>query len=145
MACLPCIIVLVLILARGVAEFWLSRLNQRHVRAHAKELPPAFRGMIDETTHRRLIGYTLAKGRFGEVVTFFDVVLLIALLFSGVLPSAFQTFRATFGISVWAMAGFLFAVWVALSLVSLPLSWYAQFKLEDRFGFNTTTVKDLDS
>ena len=42
------IIALVLILARAIAELWLSRLNQRHVRAHANEVPPAFRGMIDE-------------------------------------------------------------------------------------------------
>ena len=27
------------------------------------------------------------------------------------------------------------------SIVGLPFAWYAQFKLEDRFGFNTTTVK----
>jgi STE24 endopeptidase len=39
------------------------------------------------------------------------------------------------------MAGFLFATGVASSIVSLPIAWYAQFKLEDRFGFNTTTVK----
>jgi STE24 endopeptidase len=37
------------------------------------------------------------------------------------------------------MAGFLFAVGIALSIVSLPFGWYAQFKLEGRFGFNTTT------
>ena len=97
--------------------------------------------MIDETTYRRSIDYTLAKGRFGEVVTFFDVVLLIGLFFGGVLPSAFGTFMAAFGTSVLPMAGFLFATGVALSLVSLPLSWYAQFKLEDRFGFNTITLK----
>jgi STE24 endopeptidase len=141
MAFLPCTIVLLLILARAVAEFWLSRLNLRHVRAHAKELPLAFRGMIDEATYRRSIGYTLAKSRFGEVVTLFDAVLLIALLFSGVLPWAFETVTAAFGISVWAMVAFLFAVWVLLSLARLPLNWYAQFKLEDRFGFNTTSVR----
>ena len=135
------IIALVLILARAIAELWLSRLNQRHVRAHANEVPPAFREMVDEPTYRRSVDYTLAKSRFGEVVTLFDAVLLIGLLFSGVLPWAFGKFTAAFGTSVLAMAGFLFATGVALSIVSLPFAWYAQFKLEDRFGFNTTTVK----
>ena len=72
------IIALVLILARVIAELWLSRLNQRHVRAHANEVPPAFRGMVDQATYRRSVDYTLAKSRFGEVVTLFDAVLLIA-------------------------------------------------------------------
>ena len=135
------IIALVLILARVTAELWLNRLNQWNVRAHAIEVPPAFRGMIEEPTYRRSVEYTLAKSRLGDVVTLFDTVLLIAILFSGVLPWAFGKFTATFGASVWAMAGFLFATGVALSIISLPFSWYAQFKLEDRFGFNTTTVK----
>ena len=37
------ILVFALILARAIAELWLSRLNERHVRAHADEVPPAFR------------------------------------------------------------------------------------------------------
>ena len=135
------IVAFVLILARAIAELWLSRLNQRHVRAHADEVPPAFREMIDGPTYRRSVNYTMAKGRFGEVVTLFDAVLLIGLLFSGVLPWAFESFTAAFGTSVWAMASFLFATGVALSIVSLPFAWYAQFELEARFGFNTTTVK----
>jgi STE24 endopeptidase len=134
-------IALVLILARAIGELWLSRLNQRHVWAHADEVPPAFREMVDELTYRRSVDYTLAKSRFGEFVTLFDAALLIGILFSGVLPWAFESFTAAFGMSVWAMAGFLFATGVASSIVSLPIAWYAQFKLEDRFGFNTTTVK----
>ena len=135
------IIALVLILARAIAELWLSWLNEGHVRAHAGEVPAVFRDIVDEPTYHRSVNYTLAKSRFGKVVTLFDAVLLIGLLFSGVLPWAFENFTAAFGTSVWAMAGFLFATGVALSIVSLPFAWYAQFKLEDRFGFNTTTVK----
>src|SRR6266576_501856 len=135
------ILAFALVLARAIAELWLSRLNQRHLRAHADEVPPAFREMVDEPTYRRSIDYTLAKARFGEVVILFDAGLLIGLLFSGVLPWAFGKFTAFCGTSVLAMAGFLFAIAIALSIVSLPFAWYAQFKLEDRFGFNTTTVK----
>jgi STE24 endopeptidase len=135
------IIALVLILARAIAELWLSRINQRHVRAHADEVPPSYREMIDEPTYRRSVDYTLAKNRFGDVLTVFDTALLIGILFSGVLPWALEKFTAAFGTSIWGMAGFLFATGVALSIVSLPFAWYAQFKLEDRFGFNTTTVK----
>ena len=135
------IVALVLILARAIAELWLSRLNQRHVRACADKVPPAFRGIIDETTYRRSIAYTLAKSHFGDVVIVFDAAFLIGLLFTGVLPSVFQKFMADFGTSVWAMAGFLFVTAVALSIISLPFAWYVRFKVEERFGFNTTTMK----
>src|SRR5213594_2785288 len=135
------IIALLLILARAVAELWLSRLNQRHVRAHANELPPAFRGIIDEATYRRSADYTLAKSRFADITGVFDVVVLIAVLFSGVLPWAFERFTASFGTSILAMAGFFFVIGIALSIPGLPFAWYAQFKLEERFEFNTTSIK----
>jgi STE24 endopeptidase len=135
------VIALVLILARAVAELLLSRLNERHVRAHASEVPHAFRGFIDEATYRRSVDYTLAKSRFGNVTNLFDAGLLVAVLFSGVLPWAFERFATDVGTSVWVMASFLFVTGIVLSILALPFEWYAQFKLEERFGFNTTTIK----
>ena len=85
-------------------------------------MPPAFREMVDDPTYRRSVDYTLAKSRFGDVVTLFDAVLLTGLLFSGVSPWAFGKFIAAFGTSVLAMAGFLFASGVALSIVSVPFA-----------------------
>jgi STE24 endopeptidase len=135
------IIALVLIFARAITELWLSRLNHRHVRANANEAPAAFRGIVDEATYRRSVDYTLAKSRVGDTANVFDTVVLIAVLFSGVLPWAFGKFAANVGTSIFAMAGFLFVTGVALSILTLPFTWYAQFKLEERFGFNTTSMK----
>jgi STE24 endopeptidase len=135
------VIALLLILGRVFAELWLSRLNRSHVCAHANEVPTVFYGMIDEPKYRRSIDYTLAKSRFGDTVNVFDAAILMAVLFSGVLPWAFEKFSANFGSSVWAMAGFLFVVGIAVSVPALPFDWYAQFRVEERFGFNTTTLK----
>jgi STE24 endopeptidase len=135
------IIALVLILARVVTELWLTGLNQRHVREHANEVPPEFRGIIDPAMYRRSVDYTLAKSRFGDIVNVFDAVLLFAVLFSGLLPWAFGRFSVSFGTSTLAMAGFLFLTGIALSIPGLPFAWYAQFKIEQRFGFNTTSMK----
>ena len=135
------IVALLLILARTITELWLSRLNQRRVRANANEVPQTFRGIIDVAAYHRSMDYTLAKNRFGDVAGMFDALLLITVLFSGVLPWAFGKFTANFGESVWAMASFLVVTGIALSVFALPFAWYAQFKLEERFGFNTTTMK----
>ena len=135
------VIALLLILGRVFAELWLSRLNRSHVCTHANEVPTVFHGIIDEPKYRRSIDYTLAKSHFGDIVNEFDAAILMAVLFSGVLPWAFEKFSANFGSSVWAMAGFLFVVGIAVSVPALPFDWYAQFRVEERFGFNTTTLK----
>ena len=95
------IIALVLILARAITELWLSWLNERHVRAHTNEVPPAFREMVDEPTFLRSVDYTLAKSRFGDVVTVFDTVLLIgiysAVCCPGRLENSWQLSAPPFG------------------------------------------------
>src|SRR5271169_983414 len=106
----------VLILARLAAELWLAALNRRHVLAHAGEIPPAFREIIDEPTYKKSIAYTLAKARFGNIEDTYNTAVLLIFLFSGVLPWAFQLFSQGLGQSAWAMAAFLFAVGFAMSL-----------------------------
>src|SRR5438046_4325691 len=135
------ILAFALVLTRAIAELCLSRANQSYVRANADEARSPCGALMEESTYRRSVDYTLAKNRFGDVITLFDAVLLIAVLFSGILPWAFGKFSGAFGTSVLAMTGFLFATGFAFSIAALPFAWYAQFKLEDRFGFNTTTPK----
>ena len=131
----------ILILARWAAEVWLSNLNRRHVLAHADAVPAAFRGIVDEPTYKKSVAYTLAKARFGNIEETYGVIVLLVILFSGVLPFAFHFFAHHHGTSAWAMAAFLFTVGFAMSLPGLPLDWYAQFRLEEKFGFNTSTQK----
>lgn len=130
-----------IILARWLAEFWLAHLNRRHVRAHADQLPAAFQGLMDAPTYSKSVAYTLAKSRLGNLSDTWGTVVLLVALFSGALPFAFETYQNAAGNSAWAMAAFLFLTGLALALPGLPLDWYEQFRLEDRFGFNTTTQK----
>jgi STE24 endopeptidase len=134
-------VVLGLIMARWAARFGLARLNQRNVLAHADAIPDAFRGMIDEATYARSVQYTLAQSRFGMVEMAYDSAVLAVVLFCGVLPWGFRVFSGWLGGSAWAMAGFLIAAGVAVSLPGLPFEWYDQFRLEELFGFNTTTQR----
>lgn len=134
-------IVLVLIFARLAVRLWLARLNQRNVLAHAHAIPDAFRGVIDEPTYARSIQYTLAQNRFGQLEMAYDALVLALVLFSGVLPWGFHLFTHWLGTSAWAMAAFLLAAGMALALPGLPFEWYDQFRLEERFGFNTTTPR----
>ena len=135
------ILCLVLILAKLLTQLWLERLNRRHVLAHAQELPEAFKAMLDEATYGKSVRYTLANGRLRQIELGYDAVVLVAVLFSGALPWALHWFRDTLGGAAWSMAALLFATGLGLSLSGLPLDWYDQFRLEERFGFNTTTQK----
>jgi len=134
-------IVLVALAAKCVAQLWLERFNRRNVLAHASRIPEAFKDTVDEPTYARMVQYTLAKGRLRQVELTYDAIVLALILFSGVLPWGFTWFQHTFVSAAWVAALFLFVVGVALAIIGLPLDWYAQFRLEERFGFNTTTPR----
>lgn len=135
------LIALFLIVAKTIAEFVLNRLNRRQVLAHADRVPAAFREFIDDGTYQKSVQYTLAKSRFGQVEDLFNSLLLVVVLFSGFLPWAFANYTTHFGPSVASMAGFLFLIGLVLAIPALPFDWHSQFRLEARFGFNTTTPK----
>ena len=78
---------------------------------------------------------------FGAIFTASDTILLLLILFSGLLPWSFKSVLNALGVSAWTLAMILVATGIALSIAGLPLDWYAQFKSEERFGFNTTTQK----
>ena len=120
-------VVLALILAKWGAELWLGRLNERHVRSQGNAVPEAFRGTIDQATYVKSVQYTLAKSQLSRIEDMCSVVVLLLVLFSGVLPWAFQLVVIGWGESAWAMAAFLFVTGFALALPGLPFDWYAQF------------------
>ena len=129
-----------LIVAKWTAQIWLEWLNQRHARRHAEQVPPALAGAMTPETYAKSVDYTLAKSRLETVDLTWGAVVLCAVLFSGVLPWFYQVFQRAAGSSIWAEAGYLVAVGVALAVTDLPFDWHAQFDLEERFGFNTSTT-----
>ncbi len=134
-------IILVLILSKWAAQLWLERLNRRHVIAHSGAVPATFKEFVDEATYAKSVQYTMAKVRLSLFDDTYRAALLVLVLFSGALPWAFGAFHHWLGATAWAMALVLLAIGLALALPGLPVDWFEQFRLEERFGFNTTSQK----
>ena len=130
-----------LVVVRWLAESWLAAINRRHVQAQASEVPVAFRETMDAATYSRSVAYTLAKSRFGQLEEAWGTLVLLAALLAGGLPASLEAFRSHWGTTAWIDAAWLFAVGLVLSIPGLPFDWWGQFRLEARFGFNTTTRK----
>lgn len=126
---------------RWATQLWLERLNRNYVRAHAAAVPEPLKGIVDPPTYAKAVEYTLAKSRFRQVELSYEGAVLMLVLFSGLLPWAFGVFHKALGNSVWANGATLFLVGAALSILDLPFAWWAQFRLEETFGFNTSTQR----
>lgn len=135
------LIVALLLLLKTATEIWLDLLNRKRVLQEAGDVPEAYREYIDEETYDKSVSYTLAKNRLGIMETLYDAAILALVLFSGILPMAWEGVGSIVGSGVWGQAVSLFAIFTLLSFPGMPFEWYHQFRLEERFGFNKSTIK----
>jgi STE24 endopeptidase len=132
--------VVALVILRLAAQQALEALNRTEVRRNATQCPAGLAEVMDAATYARSVQYTVAKSRFGSVETVCDAVLLLALLFSGALPWLWAAFNSLAPLAAWSGALFLVVTIILFGSLSLPLEWWSQFRLEERFGFNNSTL-----
>jgi STE24 endopeptidase len=130
----------ILIVMRLAAELWLNALNRREVLRHAPAAPPAVAAIMDAPTYEKAVAYTLAKNRHTRWMLVFDAGLLALAVFSGVLPWLFARVDAWAPGCAWSGAVFILIAGVLLGLPGLPFEWWEQFRLEEKFGFNKSTL-----
>lgn len=128
------------ILGRALMQLLLEARNRQHVLARAQEVPDRFKGFVEPAEYQKSVDYTIAKGRYGRFEIIYDTIFLGLWLYSGVLPLLYRRFN-DLGNSVWIDAAFLLTAGILMAIPSLPLSWYWQFTVEEKFGFNRTTPK----
>ncbi len=132
--------VLSLLAARLVAQLALEALNRSETRLHAGVPPGGLHEIMDDATFAKAADYTLAKSRFASFEFVYDALVLVAVVFSGLLPWLWAKLDAFAPGAAWSGALFLVVTGTLLSLPGLPLEWWAQFRLEARFGFNKSTL-----
>lgn len=132
------LVFLAALLAKLLAELSLEALNRRHVARH-RTMPEELAGTMDAETFERAQAYTLAKSRFGAVGLLCEAAIISAVVLGGALPWLFARWTGWLGDAGWSSALFLVAVMFLLSIPALPLEYWAQFKLEARFGFNRSS------
>ena len=132
------IVLLAIISFDFVVERVLQFLNSQSAK---KGIPEELKGIYDEEKYRKSQEYQRATGRFSLFSsTFFFAVTFVALSqgWFGSLDGLVRSFSPFDMLSTVIFFAILFIV---SDLISLPFSIYSTFVIEERFGFNKTTVK----
>jgi STE24 endopeptidase len=103
-------------------------------------VPAAFSDTISVEAHQKAADYTITKTRFGLLETAIDAALLLGWTLLGGLDWLNQTLLGALGGGLVQQLALLAAFVVIGGLITLPLGWYASFRIEERFGFNKMTL-----
>ncbi|HEY6353628.1 MAG TPA: M48 family metallopeptidase, partial [Burkholderiaceae bacterium] len=132
----------VALLAALATRLWLATRQMRHVSAHRSAVPPAFASRVSLEAHQRAADYTVAKTRFGLLVTAFGSALLLGWTLLGGLDALNGWVREAvlprWGVLSYELA-LLGAFVVIGAVLDLPFEWWRTFRIEQQFGFNRST------
>ena len=135
---LTILFILALTLMVGV-RWWLATRQLKSVRAHRGAVPAPFAAAIPLADHERAADYNAARLALGRLELVLDAALLLLVTLGG----GFAALDAWVGglqlLPLWHGVATLALLALAMAFVGLPLSLYATFRIEARFGFNRTT------
>ncbi len=129
-----------LLVGHTAVKVWLASRQIRHVAAHQQTVPEAFRHTIELPAHQKAAHYTIAKTRLSLLNTVFGATVLLAWTLLGGLEALNQTLVQWFGHGMLQQLSLLGGFVLVGAIAELPLSWYATFRVEERFGFNKMTL-----
>ncbi|MCK9510282.1 MAG: M48 family metallopeptidase [Pigmentiphaga sp.] len=120
-------------------RLWLASRQIRHVMRHREAVPPVFADRIRLASHQRAADYTVARTRLAMIEIVFDAAVLIVLTLLGGLQALWNLSQLAPGGPFIQQMVLVVLVVAVLGLLGLPFTWYRQFRLEARFGFNRMT------
>ena len=127
-----------------LTRFYLASRQVRHVMRHRDQVPAAFAGTIALTSHQKAADYTVTKARFGMFEIAFGAAVLLGWTLLGGLDSLNRAISAS-GLGDYGVLAPQIALIAAFALIGglleLPWTLYSTFKIEERFGFNQTSLK----
>lgn len=131
----------VLLLASTITTAYLALRQIAHVMRHRHQVPDAFAQNVTQQAHEKAALYTVAKAQNGLLTLLMGSIVLLAWTLLGGLHLLNQITLE------WLKPGLVQQIVLILAfsfisgIIDLPMSWYQTFVLEQKFGFNKTTLK----
>lgn len=131
----------IFILATMIVAYLLDVITGiLNVKALQPELPQEFKGVFDSEKYRKSQEYTRVSSKFGLFVSTFDLLVTLVFWFAGGFTYVDSLVRSWSLSPIMSGLAFIGILVVANGIISLPFGIYSTFVIEERFGFNKTTV-----
>ncbi|MGV6846170.1 MAG: M48 family metallopeptidase [Lutibacter sp.] len=131
-------LIIIILLLKYVYDLWLSFLNAKHFK---DAIPKELEGIYNENEYKKSQDYKLVNYKFSLFTSTFSIIITLIFLFLdgfAIVNNWVQNFTENYITTSLLFFGVLF---FALDIVNLPFAVYKTFVIEEKFGFNKTTLK----
>ncbi len=121
-----------------VLEFVLEYLNLHYQK---DTLPEELRDVYDPEKFKKSQEYLKVNTRFGFLTSTFSYAVVVTVLFNGWLGWLDLFVKMTYSNSIMQSLAFFAVLFMASDIINIPFSLYKTFVIEEKFGFNKTSLK----
>ena len=123
-------------------EYFLERyLNHLNKKLYSYQLPEELKGIYDEEHYLKSQQYERANDKFSLITSTFSLILMLALLLTGSFALLEKWSLSKTTDLVWSTLLFFGVLALASDILQTPFALYKLFVIEEKFGFNRTTLK----
>jgi STE24 endopeptidase len=134
--------ILYLLLVIITFDFFLERvLSYLNRKSSKKPIPSELEGIYDEDQYAKSQAYQAEVSRFAIISSSISFLLMFSAIYFGwfgVLDDWIRTFSPLDMLSTLIFFGILFVI---SDFIGIPFSLYGTFVIEEKYGFNKTTIK----
>ncbi len=124
-------------------QFWLAKRQSSYVAKHRSTVPEAFKDRVSLEAHQKAADYTIEKGKLHNIDSLISIVVLLVLTLGGGINAAFVFWTGQVASPLWAGIAALASIFLVMALIDIPTSLYQTFVIEEKYGFNKSTLKQF--
>ncbi len=134
--------IFIIIVAILIAEYLVSRvLDYLNSQERATDLPEELSDIYDMDKYKKSQEYGKVNSRFALISGSFQLILVMLMLFMGGFAYFDKIAEGYTSHPVWSALIFFGILFFLSDIINTPFSVYSTFVIEEKFGFNKTTVK----
>ena len=130
-----------LILIKFLLETYLKIRNLKSIDNNKDSIPPRFKNVVTEEEYKKSILYNTDRIKFQIFTALFGSVVLVIFTIGGLLNYLTQVVMDMTSSNVLGAVLLGLLLIIVEEIISIPISIYSTFVIEERHGFNKTTKK----
>jgi STE24 endopeptidase len=133
---------LIIIISIVVAEYLLSEwLSYRNQKAATSQIPLQLEGLYDSEKYAKQQRYFRTNNRFSLITSTFTTIIMVVMLLTQTFGSIYDYCLSITTNTIGVTLIYFGLIFIVYDILMLPFQIYDIFVIEERFGFNKTTVK----
>ncbi|MDB0040941.1 M48 family metallopeptidase, partial [Algibacter sp.] len=131
-------IIITIIIINFIVDKVLDALNAKH---YNDALPEDLQDVYDEAEYKKSQNYKATNYKFGLLTSSFSIVLTLGFLIFDGFEFVDNIARNYSENSIIVALIFFGTIMIGSDILTTPFSYYSTFVIEEKFGFNKTTIK----